>query len=115
MLTKENTIITVVISLVIITVIGIFVMTGCAGKKYQVDYCGQKQCYTNARDSYKAGTKVVLYFELIATDTDYSFYLDGERINYKYDDRKGFVIMFVMPEHNVKFECESHNSMEYIQ
>jgi hypothetical protein len=57
----------------------------------------------------------VLYFELIATDTDYSFYLDGERINYKYDDRKGFVITFVMPEHNVKLECESHNSMEYIQ
>ena len=115
MFTKKN-IIFVIIVLVIILLVGVLVITGCSGNSsdvYKVDYCGQKSCYKNAKDSYKAGTKVELYFDLVATDTDYSFYLDGERINYEYDDRKGFIIKFVMPEHNVKLECESHNSMEY--
>ena len=112
---KGNTVLISAIAIAVVLIIGAFVLTGCSGEKYKVDYCGQKSCYKNAKDSYKAGTKVELYFDLVATDTDYSFYLDGERINYEYDDRKGFIIKFVMPEHNVKLECESHNSMEYIQ
>ena len=88
-----------------------FMFAGCNAKEYKVDYCGSKYCYSNAKDSYKAGTKVVLYFELIATDTDYSFTLDGEPINYSYDEEKGFVIEFTMPEHDVKLECNSKNSM----
>lgn len=87
-------------------------LTGCSGgKKYQVDYCGSKDCYSNARDSYRAGTEVTLYFELVATDTEYSFRLDGEPIRYTYDDQKGFVIRFTMPDHDVKLEWDSYNSM----
>lgn len=78
---------------------------------YTVDYCGAKYCYSNAKDSYKAGTNVKLYFELIATDTDYSFTLDGEPVKWSYDENKGFVIEFTMPEHDVKLECHSKNSM----
>lgn len=87
-------------------------LTGCSGgETYQVDYCGSKFCYSNAKDSYRAGTEVTLYFELVATDTDYSFLLDGEPVNYTYDDKKGFVIQFTMPDHDVKLECDSRNSM----
>ena len=31
-------------------------------KKYKVDYCGQKMAYPNAKDEYRAGEKVTLYF-----------------------------------------------------
>ncbi len=94
-----------------------FFFSGCKApkynksQKYNVDYCGSKGCYSNAKDSYKAGTKVTLYFELIATDTDYSFTLDGEPVNWSYDEKKGFVIEFIMPVHDVKLECHSKNSM----
>ena len=87
-------------------------LTSCSGgERYQVDYCGSKDCYSNAKDSYRAGTEVTLYFDLVATDTDYSFLLDGEPVHYTYDDRKGFVIQFTMPNHDVKLECNSKNSM----
>lgn len=82
--------------------------------KFLVDYCGQKDSFKNAKDSYKAGKKVRLYFPYVATDTDYSFYLDDEPIRYTYDNKKGFIIEFIMPQHNVKLSCNSHNSMEYI-
>ncbi len=88
-----------------------FFFSGCKTQKYNVDYCGSKGCYSNAKDSYKAGSKVTLYFELIATDTDYSFTLDGEPVDWSYDEKKGFVIEFIMPEHDVKLECHSKNSM----
>lgn len=88
-----------------------FFFSGCKAEKFNVDYCGSKSCYSNAKDSYKAGTKVTLYFDLIATDTDYSFTLDGKPVSYSYDNNKGFVIEFTMPEHDVKLECHSRNSM----
>jgi len=88
-------------------------LTGCFGKQYRVDYCGQKELYEGAKDSYGAGQEVTLYFPLVATDTDYRFYLDGESIDFDYDQSKGFIIRFVMPEHDVVLECESENSMIY--
>ncbi|MBQ7810896.1 MAG: hypothetical protein IJ346_08080 [Clostridia bacterium] len=88
-----------------------FFFSGCKADKYKVDYCGSKGCYSNAKDSYKAGSKVTLYFELIATDTDYSFTLDGGPVDWLFDNEKGFVIEFIMPEHDVKLECHSRNSM----
>lgn len=88
---------------------------GCNKKTFSVDYCGQKDAYINARDKYTAGEKVEVYFNLIATDTNYSFYLDGESINPSYDVNKGYIIKFTMPEHNVKLKCESKNSMLYYE
>ncbi len=82
-------------------------------KAYTVDYCGDKDSYENAKDKYKAGEKVEVYYYMIATDTDYSFYLDDERINPDYEESKGYIIRFTMPEHNVKLRCESKNSMLY--
>lgn len=90
-----------------------FGFTGCFGTRYKVDYDGQKDSYHGAKDSYRAGQQVELYFDLIATDTDYSFYLDGEPLNVGYSHDKGFEISFVMPEHDVKLECRWKNSMVY--
>jgi len=91
-----------------------FCLMGCAGETYRVDYDGVKELYEGAKDSYRAGQEVTLYFTMIATDTDYFFYLDGEPIDFDYDDKKGFIIRFTMPNHDVKLECRSVNSMVYI-
>lgn len=85
-------------------------LCGCAGEKYRVEY-DFKGAYANARDYYRAGSSVTLYYELIATDTDYSFLLDGEHIPFTYDENRGYVIEFVMPAHDVTLECLQINSM----
>ena len=33
-------------------------------KKYKVDYCGKKFEYKNARDEYRPGENVTLYFSM---------------------------------------------------
>ena len=91
-----------------------FCLVGCAGKTYRVDYCGDKDSYKGAKNSYRAGQEVTLYYTMIATDTDYSFYLDGESIKYDYDDEKGIIIRFTMPDHDVKLEHRAVNSMIHV-
>lgn len=88
-----------------------FGLFGCGKAVYAVDYRGQKDEYLDARDTYKAGEKVKLTYYLIATDTDYSFYLDGERLNPDYKEGKGFILEFTMPDHDVQLECRAVNSM----
>ncbi len=88
-------------------------LCACGGPRYKVDYGGRMDSYTGAKASYRPGQTVVLYYEFIATDTDYSFYLDGKPLRYTYDESKGFRIEFTMPEHDVKLECRSVNSMDY--
>ena len=97
--------------LFLLSAVIVFGMTGCGKEKYRVDYDGMKEFYGKAKDSYPAGAKVTVYYDLIATDTDYSFYLDGEYLQTEYDEKKGFVITFTMPAHDVKLECRTVNSM----
>ncbi len=85
-------------------------LAGC-GKSYRVDYCGQKDAYSDAKESYRAGERVKLNYYMIGTDTDYSFYLDGEKIDFDFDDEQGFVIEFTMPDHDVTLKCEEYNTM----
>ena len=66
-------------------------------KKYKVSYRGGKQFYRNARDAYRAGERVEVWFDLIATDTDYTFFADNTVINPRYESGKGYIISFVMP------------------
>lgn len=88
---------------------------GCMGTKYNVDYCGSKSMFKGAKDTYRAGETVTLYFDLIATDTDYTFYVDGEYFSPDYDDKKGFIISFVMPDHDVTVDFSHRNTMLYMQ
>lgn len=109
-----NSIVSVI--LIIFLTGGILMLFGsCGSDKFRVDYCGRKDSYKGAKDTYRAGQTVKLYYNIIATDTDYSFYLDGKSIKTEYSEKNGFLIYFVMPSHDVKLECRSYNSMEYTE
>ena len=84
---------------------------GCGKASHAVDYCGQKDAYAHARDTYKTGEKVRLTYPVPATDTEYSFYLDGEQLNADYEEGKGFILRFTMPDRDVKLECRAVGSM----
>lgn len=81
-------------------------------QKYHVDYRGQKSMFKGAQDEYAPGETVRLVFYLWATDTDYSFYLDGEYLRGRWDEDLGFVLEFTMPDHDVTVSYEMRNSME---
>ncbi|MBR4627906.1 MAG: hypothetical protein IKO47_09465 [Ruminococcus sp.] len=79
-------------------------------KKFRIDLCGQEICYDNVKSSYKEGAEVEIYYRMIATDTDYSFYLDGKGLSYGYHPKKGYVLRFTMPNHDVTLCCYSINT-----
>lgn len=73
-------------------------------KVYHVDYCGMKEQYKGAKDSYKAGETVRFYYCDTDGGIDYRFYRDGKLLLTDTDPQKGIIISFVMPAHDVKFE-----------
>lgn len=83
-------------------------------KKYKVNYNGAMEWLIGAKEAYKAGEEVCFYFNMIATDTNYYFYLDDEQINPRYETAKGYKISFIMPEHDVSVRVDAVNSMRYI-
>ena len=89
----------------------VLMLFGCGNKMHKVDYCGQQGFYEDAKEAYKEGEKVTLRYNLIATDTDYAFYLDDEPVSVQYEN-EAYVIRFVMPNHDVKLDCQTTNSME---
>ena len=105
------------VALLLCGAVTVLCLAGCFGgaKKFRVNYENGKFGFTNARDYYRAGEKVTLYYNLIATDTDYSFFVDdGDvELDRSYDEEKGFVLSFVMPEHDVTVSVKSRNSMVY--
>ena len=95
----------IAVALVIVAGLCMTVFSAC-GKTYRVDYSGSKGCFKNARDGYRAGQKVRLIYFDIATDTSYTFYVDGERVSPGYEN-DCYVLEFVMPEHDVVIDVES--------
>ena len=81
------------------------------GKKYRVDYNGQKNFLKGAKDLYKPGEEVRVCYNFIATDTNYYFYVDGKPFSPDFNAGEGYVISFAMPEHDVSIKIESKNSM----
>ena len=102
---------TILLFLILVIFAVLLVVLGCTAKTYDVDYCGEMQMYEGAKASFVPGTTVTLYYTLIASDTDYTFYLDGEKLSVALDASKGFMIRFTMPDHNVKLECVAENTM----
>ena len=104
----------IVIAIVVILLVSTLVfLTSCKAERYKV-ICTEG-LFINVKGSYKAGQTVRVYFPMVATDTDYTFYLDGERINSSgYSDLKGYTIEFTMPAHDVELTVDSNNSMEYV-
>ncbi len=87
------------------------VLFECGKKSYNVDYHGQKNMFSGAENSYKEGDTVELSYGLVATDTDYSFFVDGQEVNAKWDGKKGYIIKFTMPDHDIEVYCTQRNSM----
>ena len=81
------------------------------GKKYKLNFDGDEFAYKNVKPGYREGENVTVYFDMIATDTNYSFFVDDEPINPGYETSLGYIISFKMPAHDVKIKCISQNSM----
>ena len=84
------------------------ILSGCFGNKYKVMYGSG---FTSKKTAYRAGEKVTLYYEFIATDTDYSFYSNDVDLKQDYDNEHGYVFTFTMPAHDVLVQEYSKNSM----
>lgn len=102
------------IILLLLVVCFVLTLAACGGNRYKVDYDGGKHHFLGAKDSYRAGERVTLYFPMVATDTDYSFHLEGGELDVSWTDLLGYRLRFTMPNHDVKLTCETRNSMEYI-
>ena len=100
--------------LMILGVSVMFTLFGCGKPKYKLHFDGYG--FQSGKTEYAAGEQVTVYYDLIATDTDYRFWLDDESVKLEqdYDDRHGYVFTFIMPDHELTLHVSSHNSMEYI-
>lgn len=95
----------------VMTMLSLF---GCGKQKYKLDYDGYG--FESKKTVYAAGSRVTVYFDLVATDTDYRFWIDDDvELSQKYDDDHGYVFSFTMPDHDVTLHVESHNSMVYTE
>jgi len=80
------------------------------GKKYPVEW---DSCFENTRPAYREGEKVEANMSLIATDTDYRFFVEGAEHDVRYEEGKGYIVSFVMPAHPVKVYYTEKNSMVF--
>lgn len=101
------------LTIILIGVICVFLFGCGAKKKYKIDFQGQEGCFKGAKESYAEGELVHLSYDLIATDTDYTFFVDGEAYAAKWNEKEGYIIEFKMPSRDVIVNCESHNSMVF--
>ena len=88
-------------------------LLGC-GSKYHLHFDGYG--LTSPKTAYADGEPVTVYYDMIATDTEYSFYLDEPDVELEqdFDGEHGYVLKFNMPAHDVTVTVESRNSMEYV-
>ena len=88
------------ISIVLIGILIMLSVSGCGKQTYKLNYDGSG--FESRKTEYAAGEKVTVYYDLIATDTDYTFSIDDDvEMQQSYDDKHGYVLTFRMPEHDV--------------
>lgn len=88
-------------------------VSGCGKQKYKLNF--DSYGFESRKTEYAAGEKVTVYYDFIATDTDYYFYIDDDvEMKQSYDNDHGYIFTFTMPDHDVTLHEESHNSMVYI-
>lgn len=80
-------------------------------KTYTLDLCGEETAYKGAKKAYRAGQRVVLYYTQFATDTDFTFLLDGRPLSTPYREGKGYRIAFRMPAHDARLKLYTVCSM----
>ena len=87
-------------------------MTGCFKEKHKLIFDGYG--FESKKTEYAAGENVTVYYDLIATDTDYRFTVDEDvKMKQDFDNKHGYIFTFKMPDHDVTISVESHNSMYY--
>ena len=82
---------------------------------YKVDYHGQMNQFDGAKENYAEGTEVEISYSLIATDTNYTFYVDGQEACVEWNGKKGYIIRFTMPAHDIEVYCNEKNLMACCQ
>jgi len=87
---------------------------GCSSKEYRLVFNGCENDFAGVKDHYKEGDEVEIAFPVIATDTDYSFSVDGEGFSPDYDPSRGFVLRFVMPARDVEIGVTRENTMLFV-
>jgi len=102
------------IAVILLGVMMIMCMTGCGKPKYKLTFGSDG--FKSEKKEYAEGEKVTVYYDIIATDTDYSFYTDCDDVKLKqdWDNNHGYIFTFSMPSHDVKISVTSRNSMEFI-
>ena len=78
---------------------------------HTVSFDGRDDEYEFEDTLYKAGQKVVVYYTAIGTDTDYTFFMNGKKIDPEFEE-KGYKIEFVMPANDVVITRETSNSLD---
>ncbi|MBO4823903.1 MAG: hypothetical protein J5487_00765 [Lachnospiraceae bacterium] len=105
--------------LLIALLLGVSMMFLFACGKKQQQYQLKLDGYglESSKTSYAEGEKVTVTFpaEYIGTDTDYSFTSDSEDVDLKrdYSGKKGYVMKFTMPAHDVTISVRASNSMSF--
>ena len=105
---KEGKVMIIVIILLIFAILFLF------NQKPKYNLYHNDIRFKNVKDSYRVGQKVKLYYDLIATDTDYHFSVEGVEYDLSYSDTKGYIIEFIMPNNDVTIHLEIRNSMEVV-
>lgn len=101
------------IALLLMGVVMMSFLSGCFGPKYTVSSDDE---FLTGLGEYSEGAKVKIVLEMWATDTDYTFYMNGEpldrsKVDVRFDYEQGYVITFTMPDHDVYVTYEAKNSM----
>ena len=99
--------------IVLLGVVMLMNITGCGKTKYKLEMDGYG--FKSKKTEYAEGEKVTVYYDIIATDTDYSFTLDCDdvKLTQDWDNNHGYIFTFTMPAHDVKISVSSRNSMSY--
>ena len=100
-----------VIFLILTGVLFMNLFSACGKPKYKLNLDGS---FKSKKAAYAAGEKVTVYYDIIGTDTDYSFCSDDVELRQSYSERKGYILSFVMPAHDVTLHVRATNSMMYI-
>ncbi len=95
---------TIVVKLIIVLVI--LSMFECSNK-YKIGLTGGLK---SPKEYYQEGETVRVVLDLIATDTDYSFDVEGAEFSVTYE-KEGYVVTFNMPDHDVKVSYTTKNTM----
>ena len=86
---------------------------GCGQHKYKLELDGYG--LSSKESSYAEGEFVTVIMGLIATDTNYSFYLDCDDTELQVDFENGaYVLTFRMPAHDVKLSMRERNTMVHM-